>query len=1624
MPSSRLAAALLSSVISLCAACTQTRPAFTGGDAPEVDTIKLKEGAVDVPKAMASTAKVSPDKLVFPAEMASEVAMKWPAGTALVGAPGQDPEARRTNPFGFLRKVKAVRIEGESVIVDTEPALLDEVITGDFTKTLDLTAMKTVELPEGTDLSAYDVPVTTEGTPFPPKGWLLDGGIREDPLIDPSNSVPRFGTKRQAFTAGLPTFTVPRTPITLLKYKQKWTPPGSPLGLNISGQLKYTPDVSFRPNIEVQLSANIVQGLKYFKFAYGTGDLKIGGTIDIDYDAIPERDLSLVDAVATFDALKRTPIRLKPPPIPLGTPTIQEFFIGVVPFVAIQGTYLECDAKLTGTMHAKATLTGTFAGPQYGVLYEDGDWDTISRFPSFTPLATGQVISGKGGIEVECGLVFRQELLAAGVAGPYAQLKAAVVGTADYNEECKANDPAPRNHKPDAKIDFGVKAYVAAQVGVELTLARIVSIEKGPYDIYRMNVRQGPNETVPNPLYPRFSRNPTTSRPSWANIASYSLPLGPNGVGAVCMVQCQDGAKNGAESDVDCGANCTACIRGRVCTKNDDCSSRICRAEGVCAGSLCDDGVKAQQETDIDCGGPTCIPCPELRWVNNQPVANSCLVNRDCEASICSNDGQPRVCTSNLCRDGLKTNTESDIDCGNSPGCSPCALNRTCISDADCDSGSCNANTNKCVANSCLDGRVSGDESGIDCGGTCPNKCPLGQGCNPTGLGNANCTSNICSSSSGQCVATLCENGRVDAPETDVDCGSTCTARCFNGQYCQVSSDCLPGNVCNARTRVCSPPGCNDGLKNGLESSIDCGGPTCAKCAISKSCNAPSDCVSDFCGGGRCINGPCENGVKDTGEADVDCGGVCGGLKCATGKACSRLDDCLSGICANNVCVSDPCLDKVRNGSESDIDCGGTCGAKCAPSKTCNSNTDCASNLCNSTTRTCVTSSCSDGLLTSGSESDIDCGGSCGAGNAALLCAVNKSCATAADCASTVCNATTLRCVPNACFDGVKNGSETDIDCGGTCQAKCGANKVCAIAGDCQSGACRAGVLTCAPDQCSDGRLNGSETGIDCGGTCATKCAVGSGCLSGTDCVNPQGNIGVPGFCSVTTRTCTSSHCGDGVQDGNETGLDCGGACSTKCGLGIGCLVAGDCTSTFCNVTTRVCVANQCQDGLRNGTESDIDCGYGGSCSGCALSKACTEPWECQSEYCGASNTCVTRLPRSCLEIYNRNGTGDRVSGVKEIDPDGPRRVGTNNRILPTNWMNPGRSPVGWDNSILTYCDQTNDSGGWTPVIYLNSASISFNGGGIGIPNRAYSSWWWYSQSCNTDADCTISLNFNKCHAVPNSTQKFCASAGPTQQNNSSGIELLGPPGNYSVQPGGNYRGFHSYGMQTMDPYNSNRGGMPGIDFNTPPQQWRWEVYRDGVRVYPPAGNPSQIIPTQYLGPALTGNGQFANTSGPELQWFQGTNQYMNDINVLEDSSTDFVPAGLNGRGRGWGAYRIGVDQLGTYAQNGLSTAIGFTQKLFSPNVATNNNLPVVWTGLTYGWWGQTHRTGYQPRVRMAICNTFASNCAAGLVFHPDDENPGIFSANEKTNPAAGTVVSFGNGGFGTPGLVFVLWAR
>ena len=264
-----------------------------------------------------------------------------------------------------------------------------------------------------------------------------------------------------------------------------------------------------------------------------------------------------------------------------------------------------------------------------------------------------------------------------------------------------------------------------------------------------------------------------------------------------------------------------------------------------------------------------------------------------------------------------------------------------------------------------------------------------------------------------------------------------------------------------------------------------------------------------------------------------------------------------------------------------------------------------------------------------GSETDIDCGGSC-----PTRCKALAACAVPADCA------TDLVCVKKVCSspaanDGLKDGDETDVDCGGKSAPPCDVAKGCKVALDCVEKVC--GGATCLAPTDTDGVKNGSETDTDCGGGTAPACADGKKCVQATrDC---------------TSKVCTGGACippapNDGVKNANETDIDCGGgAPAPACGTGKTCLVgASDCDSLVCNVT---CQAATGTDGVKNGNESDIDCG--GTNTGapkCDAGLKCNGHSDCAKDGCAYDGTCA--VERSCT----KNLGGD-TCGVGEIGQGG-----------------------------------------------------------------------------------------------------------------------------------------------------------------------------------------------------------------------------------------------------------------------------------------------------------------------------------------------------------------------------------
>jgi hypothetical protein len=412
----------------------------------------------------------------------------------------------------------------------------------------------------------------------------------------------------------------------------------------------------------------------------------------------------------------------------------------------------------------------------------------------------------------------------------------------------------------------------------------------------------------------------------------------------------------------------------------------------------------------------------------------------------------------------------------------------------------------------------------------------------------------------------VCENGIKDGSEVDVDCGGPettpgCPVRCAGGQQCvdtTNSCDCDESTLCEVSS---------DGTK---------------RCTYHMETPLPKK--------GVCSQIICANQVRDTSESDIDCGGLCA-LKCPEGKKCGKNEDCAGKSCTLGVCGPPTCLDQATNGIETDVDCGGGTCPTCADGKKCNAATDCASKGCLNG----VCSQCAD-TVKDGAESDIDCGG-----GKCAACLEGKKCVVNSDCATNICN----NGLCNSCKDTKQNGKETDIDCGGPVCDKCDDGKMCAVSTDCKINGCLNGLCS----QCGDNKQNGTESDVDCGGGACPKCPSGKVCVTMNDCA---------------TGTCDNNRCGsctDGLKGYSESDIDCGGGCP-GCAEGKDCLKDADCEYKSCVLppipdggVQAPGVCNTCGNTVQDGTETDLNCG-GATCPKCVVNQKCVINLDCMSGIC------------------------------------------------------------------------------------------------------------------------------------------------------------------------------------------------------------------------------------------------------------------------------------------------------------------------------------------------------------------------------------------------------------------------
>lgn len=210
-----------------------------------------------------------------------------------------------------------------------------------------------------------------------------------------------------------------------------------------------------------------------------------------------------------------------------------------------------------------------------------------------------------------------------------------------------------------------------------------------------------------------------------------------------------------------------------------------------------------------------------------------------------------------------------------------------CSADAHCESQVCR--DAHCLEPTCMDGAQNGDETDIDCGGSCVGLCSVEQSCTV----DADCVQGVCKDK--KCVGSTCDDQLKNGDESDIDCGGSCGGTCTTGQSCAAGADCAD-KVCESN--VCAAPSCSDGVTNGNETGVDCGGADCPKCSAGQTCNATENCESGFCVDGVCCDQVC----------DVSC------MACVEAKTGSA-----TGTCAPISAATDP-------DNECDVQDVSTCG--------------------------------------------------------------------------------------------------------------------------------------------------------------------------------------------------------------------------------------------------------------------------------------------------------------------------------------------------------------------------------------------------------------------------------------------------------------------------------------------------------------------------------------------------------------------------------------------------------------------------------------------------------------------------------------------------------------------------
>ncbi|MEZ4306625.1 MAG: hypothetical protein R3F14_01050 [Polyangiaceae bacterium] len=487
-----------------------------------------------------------------------------------------------------------------------------------------------------------------------------------------------------------------------------------------------------------------------------------------------------------------------------------------------------------------------------------------------------------------------------------------------------------------------------------------------------------------------------------------------------------------------------------------------------------------------------------------------------------------------------------------------------------------------------------------------------------------------CQPASGECKIPMCDSGPIcweenapDGTAAATQTGGDCKKNvCQGGAVVSDNDDDDPPgdgddctvDLCSAGEPVTEPASAGTPCTGPAAEKVCDGTGECVECAENADCTDP---LKQVCDSHKCVPQDCANGSLDGSETDVDCGGSCNG--CDTDQACSVDGDCFHGKCgADSKCAPPSCDDGVQNGGaylgddgETDVDCGGPCGATCGPMEGCDVNSDCVGDQCGGMGGTCVPN-CQDQVL-NGAETDVDCGGGTCAG-----CAFGKKCDSDVSCIATAyCD---LAALPDPVCTKKKDNGAT---CKGDNQC---ATPFC-VDGVCCNTSCGGTCLAC--DVAGNvGTCSYVPTGQDP----ANECMGAQVCNGAGQCRKPNGEACAGGI------ECLSATCVDDV------------CCNTACG--------GTCLACDLAGSMGTCTLVPAGQDPDNECAGALDCNGSGACF-LDNGAPCANGLACQSGECVDGVCCDSACGSTCLACNLVGSVGMCTPVPAGADPDGECSGGT-----------------------------------------------------------------------------------------------------------------------------------------------------------------------------------------------------------------------------------------------------------------------------------------------------------------------------------------------------------------------------